>query len=603
MGFRKRKTGNAYGVRVSACALLFAAVSSFAQSPASAQAQTQQPAATAQAPAEPAGELATREAQPTFKVRVNVVLVRVVARDNQGRAIGTLHKEDFRLFDRGKPQVITSFAVETPGSRSESSRAIDSAANIAPQDEGKDDKDKDAPVLPERYAALLFDDLDLSIQDVLQSRSAAVNFLDALQPSDRVALFTTSGQSQLDFTDDHAKLSQMLQVLIPHPLVGNIETKCPDVSFYEADLIINQNDSQAFAAATEDTIHCAFQDDRTQYRAAQAIAQAAAQQALTLGEESTIAAFRRLDEVIRRMTVLPGQRTIVLVSPGFLVTFATHESTEVIDRATRGNVLINAIDARGLYTIPPGGDIASPVRMAMRTAGIRETNRVAAQTAQAEVMRDLTSGTGGTFFHNRNDLGEGMRLLAAAPEFSYVLGFSPQNLKLDGSYHQLRVTLANKEKYELQARRGYYAPKGARDPAEAARKDIEEAIFSQEEMRDLPVELQTQYFKKNEENASLAVLTRVDLKGLRFRKAEGRNRENLTVATAIFDENGNLVTGNEKIVEMKLRDTTLERLGRAGFTVKSSFDVKPGTYMVRLVVRDSEAEQMAARSSAVKIPF
>lgn len=599
MGFRKRKTRNAYCVPVSVCVLLFAGIFSLAQAPASAQAQTQQPAATAQAPAEPAGELATREAQPTFKVRVNVVLVRVVARDSQGHAIGTLHKEDFRLFDKGKPQVITSFAVETPGSRSESSRATNSAANTAPEDEGKD---KDAAVLPERYAALLFDDLDLSIQDILQSRSAAVNFLDALQPSDRVALFTTSGQGQVDFTDDRAKLSQMLQILIPHPLVGNIE-KCPDVSFYEADLIVNRNDSQAFAAATEDTLHCAFQDDRTQYRAAQAVAQAAAQRALTLGEESTIAAFRRLDEVIRRMTVLPGQRTIVLVSPGFLETFATHESTEVIDRATRGNVLINAIDARGLYAIPPGGDIASPVPIVVRTAGIRDMNRIAAQSAQTDVMRDLTSGTGGIFFHNRNDLGEGMRQLAAAPEFSYVLGFSPQNLKLDGSYHQLRVTLATKEKYELQARRGYYAPKAANDPAEAARKDIEEAIFSQEEMRDLPVELQTQYFRKSEENASLAVLTRVDLKGLRFRKAEGRNRENLTVATAIFDENGNLVTGNEKIVEMKLRDTTLERLERAGITVKSSFDVKPGTYMVRLVVRDSEAEQMAARSSAVKIPF
>jgi len=72
--------------------------------------------------------------------------------------------------------------------------------------------------------------------------------------------------------------------------------------------------------------------------------------------------------------------------------------------------------------------------------------------------------------------------------------------------------------------------------------------------------------------------------------------------TGIFDENGQYVTGVEKIIDMKLRDTTYERLSHSGLTVKSSFDVKPGTYLVRLVVRDAEGAQMAARNGAVVIP-
>jgi hypothetical protein len=103
--------------------------------------------------------------------------------------------------------------------------------------------------------------------------------------------------------------------------------------------------------------------------------------------------------------------------------------------------------------------------------------------------------------------------------------------------------------------------------------------------------------------ARLAVLTRVDVKGIPFRKSEGRNRDNLTIATAIFDENGNFITGGEKIVEMRLLDPTLTRLSRSGFTVKSTFDVKPGTYLVRLVVRDAQGSQMAARNGAVVIPY
>ncbi len=60
------------------------------------------------------------------------------------------------------------------------------------------------------------------------------------------------------------------------------------------------------------------------------------------------------------------------------------------------------------------------------------------------------------------------------------------------------------------------------------------------------------------------MLTHVDLKGVHFRKADGRSRDDLTVATAIFDENGNYVTGGEKIVEMRLLDPTFDRLMQSG---------------------------------------
>jgi hypothetical protein len=90
---------------------------------------------------------------------------------------------------------------------------------------------------------------------------------------------------------------------------------------------------------------------------------------------------------------------------------------------------------------------------------------------------------------------------------------------------------------------------------------------------------------------------------MHFRKAEGRNYDNLTVATVIFDENGNYVTGGEKLLEMRLLDSTYQRLSRTGMTMKSSFEVKPGKYLVRQVIRDSEGAQMAARNGAVVIPF
>src|ERR1700733_2994374 len=60
-------------------------------------------------------ELITPDSAPTFSAGVNLVLVPVVVRDKKGRAIGTLRKEDFQLFDKGKRQVISKFSLERAG--------------------------------------------------------------------------------------------------------------------------------------------------------------------------------------------------------------------------------------------------------------------------------------------------------------------------------------------------------------------------------------------------------------------------------------------------------------------------------------------------------
>jgi hypothetical protein len=163
--------------------------------------------------------------------------------------------------------------------------------------------------------------------------------------------------------------------------------------------------------------------------------------------------------------------------------------------------------------------------------------------------------------------------------------------------------LAGKQKYSIQARRGYYAPKKSIDPAEAAKEQIEEAVFSQEEIHDIPAELHTQYYKTDQLDAQLSVLTRVNVGHLQFRKADGRNNDNLTIVAAVFDRNGNFIKGDEKTIELRLRDTTLEKLTRTGMTVKSNFDVKPGAYLVRMVVRDSETAMLAAENGMIEIPY
>jgi hypothetical protein len=249
----------------------------------------------------------------------------------------------------------------------------------------------------------------------------------------------------------------------------------------------------------------------------------------------------------------------------------------------------------------PGGD-ASQAGTDFTSTALKSRYQTDSALAQADLLAELAEGTGGTFFHNSNDLDAGMKRVSDAPEYFYMLGFAPQNLKLDGSFHRLKVALKESTKLALQARRGYYAPRHVADAVETAKREIEEALFSREEIHDIPVELHTQFFKSSEENARLAVLVRVDVKHIRFRKEDGRNRNDLTIVSGLFDRNGNYVTASEKIIEMRLRDDTLESKLGQGINLKTNFDVKPGSYLVRLVVRDAEGQMMSAQNGAVEIP-
>jgi hypothetical protein len=275
---------------------------------------------------------------------------------------------------------------------------------------------------------------------------------------------------------------------------------------------------------------------------------------------------------------------------------------DVVDRALHSDVMISCLDARGLYAMLPGGDITRDVPLGGFAAAMELQYRTASAQAEGDVLSDLANATGGAFFHNNNDLDEGFKRVSATPEYFYTLGFAPQNLKFDGGYHRLKVSLKKAAGMTLQARSGYYAPKRVADPAEEAKEEIQDAVFSQEEMHDLPVELHTQFFKSSDTEAKLAVLAHVDAKHLHYRKVDGRNTDELTLVSAIFNQNGVFMQGAQKTLTMRWKDETLENKLGSGITLKTSFDVKPGSYLVRLVVRDGDGQLMSAENGAIEIP-
>jgi VWFA-related protein len=562
--------------------------------------QQNSPKPTSQLPSaknDPNSEVTVQDSGTTFRLRVNLVQVHVVVRDEKGNPVGNLKQDDFQLYDQGKLQPVSLFTVETRQTRREKAEAaaLMHASDLELAGDG-------SKVLPDRFIALFFDDIHLSLEDASYARKEVSKFLDTVAPTDRVGIFSASGQLTQTFTSDKAALERTMSGLVPRPKYTPQFRECPSISYFEADQIINKTNQQVFDVAVDETIQCRFDGDYTKLYAARAVVRMTAPRALTEGDTENEYVYRSVDDTLRRLAGMPGERVLLLVSPGFLLTTQSYEMLDEEERANRSNIVMNTLDVRGLYTPDVEGDITRANTDTVRTVGFKTSYRVQSQLQQAFVLADLAYGTGGAFFHNSNDLAGGLSTLGSAPEASYILGFSPQSQNMDGAFHVLKVKITGKRKFTIQARHGYYAPKKLNNSNQQARDEIQEAVFSRDEIQDLPMELQTQFIKTDPSAVKLNVFSKLQLQGVHFRKAGGRNLDNLTVATAIFDDNGNFVVGAQKTLEMKLEDATYQKMLQGGLVVKLSFDLKPGKYLVRQVVRDTEGSQMAARNGAVEIP-
>jgi VWFA-related protein len=147
------------------------------------------------------------------------------------------------------------------------------------------------------------------------------------------------------------------------------------------------------------------------------------------------------------------------MSPGFLTVTneAITDKSRILDLAAQSNVTISALDARGLYTTEiDASEQGARTAMALQT-GHESQSRRDSMRLNEDVMAELADGTGGTYFHNSNDLEGGFQKLTAGPEYVYLLELSLEDVKQDGAYHRLKVKV-DQDSMKLQARRGYFAP-------------------------------------------------------------------------------------------------------------------------------------------------
>lgn len=571
-------------------------------------------------------EMTSQDAPVLFRSTSNLIPVPVVVHDSRGQSVGNFAVDDFQLFDNGKEQSISRFTIEKLAEEETAHPSVPAPAANAPSPAPPSAASVDDT--PDRFIAYLFDDLHLTLQDLVSTRNAALRQIDSTQtPKVRVAIYTTSGRQNQEFTAESDKIHAAVNAIsagYSASAKSAEQSSCPAVNYYMGDLIYNKDDVNALRLATVDALHClnlpmdpakasdpSLNESIRQCEGPHAssdfckavdAARTSARVAVEFGDRDTESAISATRAVITRMSSMPGKRNIVLISPGFLVLDNRHqEQMDLIERAIKASVVIGGLDARGLYTMTPGGGAGERVENAA-TLHEKTPFQTAESLTLTDVIADLAQGTGGAFYHGTNNFDEGMARVAAAPQYIYVLGFSPQDLKLDGKFHTLKVALKNKKGYELQVRKGYYAASSAASPEAKAKQQIEDAFFSRDEIHNVPAVLQTQYFKGDNGDVTLSAVTKIDAKKLAFKKVNDRNTNDVTVVTGIFDGDGNYISGQQKILQMRFLDRTLQTRLNSGISIEHTFAVHPGRYTVRMVIRDSEGQSLSAQSSVVDIP-
>lgn len=570
----------------------------------------------------------------TIHSQARLVEVEIVVRDSRGKPLQGLTKDDFQVLDAGKKRETVAFSVET---------TTTADAETGKRTETQPSGSVSVPPLsgpPQRTAegrsiALFFDDVNTPVGDLARAKIAASRFLrEELSPGDAVAIFDSSAGEVARFTSDVNLLIASVRELQSHPRssAGGIGS-CPRIPPYQAYRISNGDPSALQAAVLEDCncpghdpTQCLGIDSMPAYQLGSSMSggggvssgnnmggyaqdpssivsevktQASATWLQTkLISESTFTAIRAC---LRSVSTMPGKRMLLITSSGFISSESDPQEDAIVKEALRAAVVINAIDAKGLYAETPGRPLnepseatkLSPLSMFYEASSLGER----LESQDAAVAR-FTESTGGLFFRNNNDLNLGFYRLGVIPEVAYLVGFPPAD---DGNYHKLKIELKNKGADFVQARPGYFAPNGAAASQPDQTGVMDRAMADNEQSHAVPAAVTLRLAKTAANGRRLSLNIHVDARSLPFQHQKDVHVERLTFVAALYDLQGTFITGKEAEMDLALRPGSYEQLSNSGINAALSLEAPPGSYSLRSVIQESVEGKITAETRKVQI--
>jgi len=203
-----------------------------------------------------------------------------------------------------------------------------------------------------------------------------------------------------------------------------------------------------------------------------------AQMIAELDRNLTIGFLRQFRFLVSQLAQGRDRRTIILLSDGFQIVpgkeayellraffpdlmGARMQSIErlqgefepILKLAARNNITIDAIDSRGLYGLG-AFDASNPGASTSAAAAVDRVDRNEA-SANGNTLAEIADATGGTFFHDSNDLLGGLERAFADGRDYYQLGYVSTRANGDGKFRTINVQVQRRDAV-IHAKKGYW---------------------------------------------------------------------------------------------------------------------------------------------------
>lgn len=571
--------------------LVLLAANLLAQSPSQASKEASKTSQTAPQPPN----------SPVLRVTTRMVLVDVVAFDKKGRPVTDLEAADFTLREDGREQPISTFNFQNP-----------SVAHALAQRDGGPLPPNMFRNVPKYQASgamnvILIDALNSTLLNQAYVRTEMVHFLEKLPQGQPIAIYALGKKLSLlqDFTTDLTELKTVI-----HAFKGQKSHLIANASGAPDPPVVSGVAAQMLASLAPQLL-----------AQIQSFAEENLAQQTDMRVQWTLSA---LNSLARTLAGYPGRKNLIWISesiPMMIVSdtkkgSSRHDtSRDFTDQfAVTANLLADAqiavypIDARGLMGSPfydPSNNVSGQgaVGAISRAEGAQAEELFSAHSS----MEDLAGKTGGKAYFNGNDIAGAVRTDIEDGGTYYSLGYYPTNKDWDGQFRKIQIS-SKRPGVKLRYRVGYFAVDRAeflkRHPQQ---QEMElELALSPDAPEATAMQFQATVAMPSSENGNHIQLNyAIEPQAINFSRGDdGLEHAEVDCAARIFaarDLEKPMKTLGARM-EAKLEMDAYDRINHSFFPCSLALDLDPGSYVMRLVVRDNTTGHVGALNARVTVP-
>jgi VWFA-related protein len=544
-----------------------------------------------------ASSAAVPQPSVTFKTDVNFVEIHAIVTDERGNLVRDLRKDDFEVFEDGKPQTPSVFSlvdlpIERPLTPSFATQPVEPDVRSTVRS------------FDGRLYVVVLDDLHTSSLRSQLVRDAAKRFVQQyVGTNDLAAVVYTSGREDAaqELTGNRrlllAAVDKFLGQKLPSATAEKLAVHLRDVDRTRSE---SSDGSNSQSQSTRDPINDPYDAERGFN----------ARRALEL-----------VKNVASWMSDIHGRRkALIFFSEGIdydiydvfnnsSATSVMQDARDAIAAAQRANVSIYAVDPRGLTQL---GDEMIAIASLSDNPQFREGTPSAFQRElllAQESLIAMADETGGTAVVKTNDIPGALARIASENSTYYLLGYQTDASRSPGRFRKIEVRV-KRPGLQVRARRGYIPP----DPKALAKKrEAEAKVGTSPALRaalnnplpigDVPLRVFAAPFKGTGKNSSVLLAIEIDGGGLRFEERDGRFSEKVEVSVVAVDYQGNVRGSDRQTLDLKLKPETHQVVtGNGGVRLLSRLDLPPSRYQIRVGVHESVGGAVGTLPYDLEVP-